>query len=212
MSNLRRIVPLCDPTRKRNSVGPRSAARRLVACLALTLATGCSSDKGPKPSRVERVTTTLTATVKAIDHDTRTLTLEGPAGGLVTLKADESVKNLSRLHVGDRVRAVYHESLAMRVRKPGDPSDENALAADSAAGAAAKGVPVAARHQTITATVEAVDRKRSTVTLKGPAGGLQTLRVPDARRLENVNAGDEVDITYSESLAVSLEKVGEGGT
>jgi len=187
----------------------RPVAQRLVACLApclaLCLVTGCSSDKGPKPSRFEQATTTINATVEAIDPDKRTVTLRGPTGGAVTLKADESVKNLSQLKVGDQVHAVYHESLAVRVRKPGDPPEPAPVAASG------KGTPVASRYQTVTATVEEIDIKRSTVVLKSPAGRTPPLRVQDPKRLEKVNIGDQVDITYTESLAVSLEKIGEDG-
>jgi hypothetical protein len=195
----------------------RCTTRRLVACLALCLVPACSNDKGPKPSRTEQATTTVNATVEAIDHDKRTVTVRGPAGGVVTLKADESVKNFSRLNVGDQVRAVYHESLTVRVRKPGDPPEAPAAAAAGsdaagpAEGGAGRGVPVASRNQTVTATVEAIDIKRSTVVLKSPAGRTPPLRVQDPTRLENVNIGDQVDITYTESVAVSLEKIGEGG-
>jgi hypothetical protein len=190
-------------------------ALRLLACLSLIGVTACSNSNGPKPSRVEQATTTITATVEAIDLDSRTVTLRGPTGGMVTLKADESVKNLSQLKVGDRIRASYHESLAVRVRDPGEPADQRASAAgaaaasDSAGGAGSNGMPVVAQSHTVTATVQAVDRKRSTATLTGPAGEPLTVRV-DPKRLENVNVGDEVDITYTESLAVALEKVGEG--
>jgi hypothetical protein len=155
---------------------PRPVARRLVACLALCLVPACSNDKGPKPSRTEQATTTVNATVESIDHDKRTVTVRGPTGGVVTLKADESVKNFSRLKVSDQVRAVYHESLTIRVRKPGDPAEAPAVAAAgsgtvaTAEGRAGNGMPVASRNQTVTATVEEIDIKRSTVVLKSPAG------------------------------------------
>ena len=218
MTTFRLILRAGYPTSRGQSPRPAPVARRLVAwlvpCLALCLP-ACSNDKGPKPSRTEQATTTVNATVEAIDHDKRTVTVRGPAGGVVTLKADESVKNFSRLNVGDQVRAVYHESLTVRVRKPGDLSEAPAdTAAGSAAGSAeggGKGLPVASRNQTVTATVEAIDIKRSTVVLKSPAGRTPPLRVQDPKRLENVNIGDQVDITYTESVAVSLEKIGEGG-
>lgn len=217
MKNVRPIVLAACPSSKGRSRCPAAVARRLVVCLALCLVLGCSNNSGPKPSRVENATTTVHATVEAIDHDARIVTLRGPAGGSVTVKAGESVKNLSQLKVGDQVRAVYHESLAVRVRKAGDPANGYAVAASesSAAGSPGeggdKGVPVAAWSQTISATVQDVDRKGSAVTLKGPGGRMHTLKVRDPKRLNNVNVGDEVDITYSESLAVSLDRVSESG-
>ena len=215
MLNLRPVSLMDYPRSMARSLRSGVIALRLLACLSLTWATACSSSNGPKPSRTEQATTTITATVEAIDLDSRTVTLRGPTGGLVTLKAEDSVKNLSQLKVGDRIRAAYHESLAVRVRDPGHPADGRAAAAsaaaasDSAGGAASNGMPVVAQSRTVTATVQALDRKRSTATLNAPGGEPVTVRV-DPSRLKNVNVGDEVDITYTESLAVALEKVGEG--
>jgi Cu/Ag efflux protein CusF len=217
MKDVRSIVLSAGPSSTGKPRRSTAVVCRLVACLALCLVTGCSNNSGPKPSRVEQATTTLHATVEAIDLDTRIVTLRGPVGGSVTVKAGESVKNLSRLKVGDQVRAVYHESLAVRVRKAGDPVSGYTVAASASSAAGSTGgggdkaVPVAAWSQTISATVQNVDRKGSAVTLKGPGGRMHTLKVRDPKRLNNVKVGDEVDITYSESLAVSLDRVGEGG-
>ena len=58
---------------------------------------------------------------------------------------------------------------------------------------------------TVTATVEALDKKNQTVTLKGPEGKSVTVKVKDPKNMENVNVGDEVVITYSEALAISVK-------
>ncbi len=45
-----------------------------------------------------------------------------------------------------------------------------------------------------------------TVTIKGPRGTYLTARVADPSRLTQVHIGDTIVITYTEALAVSLEK------
>ena len=62
---------------------------------------------------------TATARVKAIDQQTRRVTLERADGSEVTLYADDTVRNLPQVKVGDEVKASYYESLAYEVKKPG---------------------------------------------------------------------------------------------
>ncbi len=65
---------------------------------------------------------------------------------------------------------------------------------------------VAISQKTITATVEAIDTKKPSVTLKGPEGNLVTVKVKNPKHLENVKVGDQVVITYTEALAISVHK------
>jgi hypothetical protein len=58
----------------------------------------------------------------------------------------------------------------------------------------------------VTGTISAIDKKAKTVTLKGPSGETETLKVEDPKNLAAVKVGDMVDITYTQALAVSLDK------
>jgi plasmid maintenance system killer protein len=58
---------------------------------------------------------------------------------------------------------------------------------------------------TVTATVEAIDAKKNRVTLKGPEGKTQEIKVKDPKNLVNVKVGDQVVLTYTEALAISVE-------
>jgi Cu/Ag efflux protein CusF len=61
-----------------------------------------------------------------------------------------------------------------------------------------------------TATVEAVDAVSRFVTLKGPEGGLFTVKASDeVKNLSNVKAGDLVHVKYYRSIAVDV--VASGG-
>jgi hypothetical protein len=44
------------------------------------------------------------------------------------------------------------------------------------------------------------------VTLKGPEGKSVIVQVKDPKKLENVKVGDQVSITYTQALAISVQK------
>jgi hypothetical protein len=64
-----------------------------------------------------------------------------------------------------------------------------------------------ARQFKVVTTIEALDRRNETVTVKGPKGRYLTFRVADPERLTKVHIGENIVIVYTEALAVSLEKV-----
>jgi hypothetical protein len=63
-----------------------------------------------------------------------------------------------------------------------------------------------AREVTVTGTITAVDRKAQTVTIKGPKGNQETVKVKNPKNLEGVKVGDMVELTYAQAFAVSLDK------
>src|SRR5688572_30728330 len=59
-------------------------------------------------------------------------------------------------------------------------------------------------------TVTKVDQKARTVTMRGPRGNLQTMKVPpESQNLDQVKPGDRFKITYAEAAIVALTKGGE---
>lgn len=151
-------------------------------------------------------TVTGSATVQAINQKTRMVTLKGPDGKTQTLHVDDSVQNLSRVKKGDRVVITYYESLAYSVMRKGD-AKRGVTVAGVAGGAEPGQLPggVGARAVTVTAKIKAIDTKNHTVTLKGPRGDLKTVKVKDPSKLDNVNVGDLVQVTYTEALAIAVE-------
>jgi len=65
---------------------------------------------------------------------------------------------------------------------------------------------VAARQVTVTASVEAIDKETPSITLKGPEGNVVTVIVMDPKNHEKVKVGDKLAITYTEALAISVER------
>src|SRR5262245_11932130 len=63
----------------------------------------------------------IKARVKGLHRDKRRLALAGPRGNTVMLKAGPEVKNLDQVKAGDQLVVRYLESIALFVRKSGEP-------------------------------------------------------------------------------------------
>jgi hypothetical protein len=150
--------------------------------------------------------TTVTGTVEAIDLASRVVTLKGPKGNLFDLKVGEQAKNLPQVKVGDRVVVKYYQSIAARVMKPGEAGGATSTQALETAKPGERPGGIAANMVTVTATVADISPKKTYVSLKAPDGKIYDVKVKDPKNLENVKVGDQVEITYTEALAVSVEK------
>jgi len=181
----------------------RKSLAYLFSLLALPL--GCSSSEPEPASRVESSRTVSTvATVQSVDQQNRSVTLKGMRGNVVTCKVDDRVKNLNRIHPGDRVAVTYTEALAVQVVKKGEGKDDQSIITEQAAeGEQPKGAAV--RTVSLTADVVAVDRKNGTITLRDRDGDVRTFAVRHPERLSAVKPGDTLWIRYSEGMAVSVE-------
>lgn len=56
-------------------------------------------------------------------------------------------------------------------------------------------------------TIDLINRNEREVTIRGPRGKYMTIQVADQSLIKKLKVGDEIIMTYAESLAVSLEKV-----
>ena len=165
-----------------------------------------SAPVAKKPKGTKEKVTTVKATVEAIDLQNRIVTLKGPKGNVFDLKVDERAKNLPQLKVGDVVVAKYYESIAFKVMTPGPSEGVKTSEAVVTAKPGEKPGGTVARQVTVTATVQDISPKKTYVTLKGPEGKTVDVRVRDPKNLENVKVGDQVIITYTEGVAISVEK------
>jgi len=164
---------------------------------------------GTPMSRKESVLVSLTASVEAIDYTNREVTLKGPLGNTATFTVDKRVKRLNEVKVGDLVQADYYVSIAAEVRPPTPEEEKNPIQVLDAAGKAPPGSSPAAgglRRFKVVTTIEGLDRPTETITVKGPRGNYLTARVADPERLTQVRIGEHVVVTYTEALAISLEK------
>ena len=157
--------------------------------------------KGTIVSTVE-----VSARVVSIDQKTRTVALKGPEGNVVDVIAGDEVRNFKQIKVGDMVVARYVRALSLELRKTKGGS-RGITESDAAARAKPGERPGAgvARQVTAIADVIGVDPKAMTITLKGPRGNVVDLHVQNPDHFKVVKKGDEVEVTYTEALALSVE-------
>ena len=148
---------------------------------------------------------TATATVEDIDVAKRLVTLKDENGKVTKLKVGKEVRNLPQVKKGDVVVTTYREAIGYEVFKPGQaqPGGQDATVAGRAK-LGQKPAGGVAQVETVTATIEAIDKATSRVTLKGPEGNEVTVKVKDPKKLEGVNVGDLVQLTYTQALAISV--------
>jgi hypothetical protein len=190
-----------------------------AAFLAAACATGKSASTEPAPVTVDNTgtpgeavatrTETLSATVTAVDHATRTLTVKGPDGAIESFQVGPEVKRFGELAPGDVITVEIRQGLLLEYQPPGSAAVEpeavvgGAVAGEgSAPGAAAVGGVQA------TVTVIGIDPKSRVVTLQGPRGEQHRVTAGPKVPLEKLKVGDRLIATYVESIAVAVEKAG----
>jgi Cu/Ag efflux protein CusF len=181
----------------------------LISCVVFALpawAQTTSPPTGKMPGAAEGSVVKVHGTVAAVDKENRTITLKGPKGRTVTLDVQDPSK-LDAVKVGDPVVATYVEAVAIQVKKAGS-ATPGITTEERRVGSKPGETPAGAigRQVTMTGTITAVDKKAQTVTIKGPRGNQETVKVKDPKNIEGVKAGDMVEITYAQALAVSLDR------
>jgi hypothetical protein len=148
----------------------------------------------------------ITAQVVGIDKQDRAVTLRGPQGNVTTVEVAEDVRNFDQIEVGDTVKITYYEAVALYFGKPGtQPSaDAGAVVARSEKGEKPGLYAVGAVD--VSATVQAINKAKRTVTLKGPDGSEATVSVdPSMKEFDNLRVGDTIHARYTEAIAISVE-------
>jgi Cu/Ag efflux protein CusF len=191
------------------------ALRLLVLAAAITMQARADNPPAkPEPFMKEKMHT-VEASIQAIDATTRTITLRGPKGE-TSFVAGPEVRNFDNIRVGDKVRVGYYEAVAAEIQKKGTSGSEPA-AAGAVYRAPVGSQPAAAAARAINATVkiEAVDTKANTVTVKRSDGSTKKIDVksPEGHKfIRTLHAGDDVEITYIDALAIEVVPVAKSAT
>jgi hypothetical protein len=147
---------------------------------------------------------TTVLTVEALDLSNRMITLRSPAGDSLTMQVDERVKNLPLVKAGDTVSVAYYESWALSLDGSAEPAGASVT---RTADAGQPPAVFAARRSTIRATVTAIDAGKPSVTFRGPQGRVQEVNVAqDPRILARLKVGETYNVSYTEHLAMVVEK------
>jgi hypothetical protein len=153
----------------------------------------------------------MSAQVVGLDKVTRTLTLKGPKGNVVDIVAGDDVKNFDQIKLGDLVVARYVEASTLELKKAKVAGGDVVVREDAAKAKPGERPAVAGGRQiTAIAAVTAVDPAKKTITLKGPRGNEVTLNVQNPDHFKVVKKGDQVEVTYTEALALAVEPAAKG--
>ena len=170
----------------------------VLAAASLTLTVSLAAQS--KTIQGKEVSTT--ATIEGIEAGTRQLYVKRADGTNDVVYVPQEIKRFDSLKVGQKITVRYYENVVLRMATPGAaPIDSSSRSVTPAVGTAG----TAARQQTVTATISAIDPKLPSVSFTGPRGWNYTTRVEDKALLAKFKVGDKVDITWTEAVLVSVE-------
>ena len=151
----------------------------------------------------------ISASIEAVDYAKRIVTLKGPGGDSVTLEIGPEVQNFDQIRVGDLVVVRYLEALALELKKRGTAKRERTDSdVTQRALPGERPARIDAQEVHVVTDVIAVFPQTQIVRLRGPTRVVD-LRVRDPEQFERVAVGDQVEATYTEAVAISVEPAGE---
>jgi Cu/Ag efflux protein CusF len=182
------------------------AVAALLACSQSHTQTGSASRSGTEPVAFKVDTVTATKTVRAIDYETRTLTLESQNGATASYQASPDITKFDQIRVGDTVRATVTDALAVTVRRAGTPPNAGDSVAVSLAPKGAKPGIFVERTAEATAKIVSVDPTSRTITLTELAEGPKTIKLAPSANVSDLKKGDGVVVRYAHALALHVSK------
>lgn len=147
------------------------------------------------------------ATITGIDPSTRMVTLGGPHRD-ATVLVDKQVTNFDQLRVGDKVDVLYKNALLVTADKVAGSDTGVRKRVDTQTyrpASEAGGVSgfESSRRVEVLATVEKIDKKQRTVTLRGP-WRTETLDYPPDFDAKHLKKGDTVHAVFVSAAAVRV--------
>ena len=171
----------------------------VVSALVLSTAAVMAAQTKTIPGEM----TTVTATVQAVELQTRTLTLKKSDGTFVTLVVPTSYERFPGIKVGDVLTARYYDNVVFRKLNPGEkPVDSESGAITKGEGNRPSGT--AAVQRTITTKITVIDEKIPSITFTGPNGWVYSSKVQDRNLLKTVKVGDQVNVTWTEAVSITV--------
>lgn len=160
-----------------------------------------------KPAFFASQTSTMEATVDAIDHEARLVTLRKQDGSSVTFTPSPDVRNLDQVSVGDVLHVEYSQSVSIQVADVD--GIEPAAGELSAIARSEKGqMPAMAAVDTsvLLATVVAIDLERQTYKLNFVDGSVNEYVALNPENLKMAAVGDVVAVEVTESVIAEVLK------
>ncbi|SAK96998.1 hypothetical protein AWB77_05679 [Caballeronia fortuita] len=150
------------------------------------------------------------ATIVGIDAANRTLMIRGPRGDAAVL-VNKEVTNFDKLHIGDKVDVLYKNALLVSAEKvkgggKGERERIDTVTYQPTSGANGATGFDATRQVEIIATVENVNSKKRTITLRGP-WRTETFDLTPDFAAEKLKKGDKIHAVFVSATAVGVTPV-----
>jgi hypothetical protein len=195
-----------SPGQRRPKPGANPGQLGAIAAVLGTMLWG--TDAEAQESAFVEESRDVTATVTAVDPETRLVSLKSGDGEELTVQAGPEVRNFDQIETGDRVDVVYYEAIAAEVTDaPQSAGPEPMIIKTTQAPLGDKPEGTAGLLYTAVVTIEAIDKENNTVKFTAPGGQSRELAVvrPEMQEfVARLNPGDRVQVTYGEALAVSV--------
>jgi len=149
---------------------------------------------------------TAQGVIESVDPKTREVKVKLANGEVRTIVASEEVRNFNQIKVGDKLNVKYMEAATIELKKGG-----KAVVARSESSSMERAKPgekpggIAKREVTAVADVVAVDEAGKKVSVKNEKGEVVVMDVRDPEQLKLIKKGDQVQVTYTQAVAISLE-------
>jgi hypothetical protein len=168
--------------------------------------TSTATYKQGVPGGIVVETHKITANVTAIDTAKRKVTLVTPDGKKTTVKCGPEVINFDQIHVGDQLKVMLTEELAISMATEGAPPSDGGATVVALAPQGAKPGGIMVDTVQVTAKVTAIDLEHHKATLQFPDGTTRTVAVRKDVDLTKRKVGEEVVLRSTEAFALSVEK------
>ena len=177
----------------------------LLLCAAFASTIAAQQQELERPSFRASQSMTVRATIEAIDHQTREVTLRMPEGETVSFVASEEARNPGQVAVGDIVNAEYVETLSIElVANEGFKPESGEMQAVARTKEGEMPGVAAIDTQVATATVEEINIEANTFKLRGPDGTVQEYVARNPQNLKRAKVGDLVIFTVTTSLILLI--------
>lgn len=143
-------------------------------------------------------------TVQSVDPATRMLTLKEADGSMFTCMAGKEVRNFDQIKVGDEVRAVMVDELAVSVRKAGTQPAAGAMDMIALAPKGAKPGMLMVKSDELTTKILGIDTSKRLLTIEGPAGHDKIIKAAPSVNLAELSKGDDVIVRWTQAMAIDV--------
>ncbi|MGE3543726.1 MAG: hypothetical protein AB7L28_07330 [Kofleriaceae bacterium] len=148
------------------------------------------------------------ATVQKVDKNKRALTVKDAQGAQFKVNVPEDVTNFEGIDKGDRVAIDYYSSVALGLEKTkkGKKASGSETTMTERTPAPLPDGQIAPKISA-NAEVVKVDKAANKLTIKRPAGDMETIDVSDPQlrsRLTTLKKGDKIHASYTEAVAIRL--------